>query len=79
MGMNAKFFITGDVTQVDLPRHQNSGLIQAMKILGNINNIDFIMLDNRDVVRHQLVTKIIEAYEKSDDEKAEKFKNNQKI
>lgn len=77
MGMNAKFFITGDVTQVDLPRHQNSGLIQAMKILGNINNIDFIMLDNRDVVRHQLVTKIIEAYEKSDDEKLErKNKNN---
>ncbi|MEI6348417.1 MAG: PhoH family protein [Bacteroidota bacterium] len=77
MGMNAKFFITGDVTQVDLPRHQNSGLIQAMKILGNITNIDFIMLDNRDVVRHQLVTKIIEAYEKSDDEKLErKNKNN---
>ncbi len=72
MGMNAKFFITGDVTQVDLPRNQNSGLIQSMKILKNIKNIEFILLDNRDVVRHQLVTKIIEAYQKLDDEKHER-------
>lgn len=72
MGMNAKFFITGDVTQVDLPRNQNSGLIQATKILQNIKNIEFIMLDNRDVVRHHLVTKIIEAYQKIDDEKQER-------
>jgi phosphate starvation-inducible PhoH-like protein len=73
MGMNAKFFITGDVTQVDLPRNQNSGLVQAMKILGNIKNIDFILLDNRDVVRHQLVTKIIEAYQKVDELKQAKL------
>lgn len=74
MGMNAKFFITGDVTQVDLPRNQNSGLVQSMKILKNIKNIEFILLDNRDVVRHQLVTKIIEAYQKLDDEKHERQK-----
>lgn len=76
MGMNAKFFITGDVTQVDLPRNQNSGLVQSMKILKNIKNIEFILLDNRDVVRHQLVTKIIEAYQKLDDEKHERQNKN---
>lgn len=74
MGMNAKFFITGDVTQVDLPRNQNSGLIQASHILKNIKNIDFIFLDTSDVVRHQLVTKIINAYQKSDDQRAAKQK-----
>lgn len=74
MGMNAKFFITGDVTQVDLPRNQNSGLIQATRILKNIKSIDFIFLDTNDVVRHQLVTKIINAYQKSDDQRAAKAK-----
>ncbi len=74
MGMNAKFFITGDVTQVDLPRNQNSGLIQASHILKNIKSIDFIFLDTSDVVRHQLVTKIINAYQKSDDQRAAKAK-----
>jgi len=74
MGMNAKFFITGDVTQVDLPRNQNSGLIQASHILKNIKNIDFIFLDTSDVVRHQLVTKIINAYQKSDDQRAARAK-----
>lgn len=69
MGMNAKFFITGDVTQVDLPRNQNSGLIQATYILKDIKNIDFIFLDTSDVVRHHLVTKIIDAYQKEDDER----------
>lgn len=78
MGMNAKFFITGDVTQVDLPRNQNSGLIQSMKILKNIKNIEFIILDTGDVVRHHLVTKIIDAYEKLNDEKYERqIKNSQ--
>jgi phosphate starvation-inducible PhoH-like protein len=76
MGMNAKFFITGDVTQVDLPRNQNSGLIQATHILKNIKSIDFIFLDTNDVVRHQLVTKIINAYQKSDDQRAAKAKEN---
>jgi phosphate starvation-inducible PhoH-like protein len=63
MGRSAKFFITGDITQIDLPRNQHSGLAQASKILKNIPGIDFIMLDETDVIRHKLVTKIIKAYE----------------
>ena len=65
MGRSSKFVITGDITQIDLPRNQNSGLVQAMKILHNIKGIDFITLDIRDVVRHKLVTRIINAYEKN--------------
>ena len=64
MGKNAKFFITGDLTQVDLPRNQHSGLIQASRILKDIKGIDFIFMENVDVVRHPLVTKIITSYEK---------------
>ncbi|MBQ7550649.1 MAG: PhoH family protein [Bacteroidales bacterium] len=64
MGKNAKFFITGDITQIDLPKNQSSGLIQASKILKDIKGIKFIFLDNKDVVRHHLVTKIIQSYEK---------------
>lgn len=64
MGKNSKFVITGDITQIDLPRNQNSGLVQAMKLLHGIPGIDIIMLDNRDVIRHKLVTHIINAYEK---------------
>ena len=63
MGRNAKFVITGDITQIDLPRHQQSGLVQAMHILDGINGISFINLDNSDVIRHKLVTKIIRAYD----------------
>jgi phosphate starvation-inducible protein PhoH and related proteins len=62
MGKSAKFYITGDVTQVDLPAKQPSGLPQAIKLLKGINGIDFIFLDEKDVVRHKLVSKIIEAY-----------------
>ena len=63
MGRSAKFFITGDVTQIDLPRNQQSGLMQASIILKNIPGIDFIFLDDTDVVRHKLVTRIIRAYD----------------
>ncbi len=69
MGKNAKFFITGDITQIDLPKNQNSGLIQASRILNNIKGIDFVYLDNRDVVRHHLVTRIIESYDQWEQEK----------
>jgi phosphate starvation-inducible PhoH-like protein len=62
MGKSSKFIVTGDVTQIDLPKQKKSGLIQAQKILTNIKDIDFIYLDSRDVVRHKLVTRIIEAY-----------------
>ncbi len=64
MGPSAKFIVTGDVTQIDLPRNQPSGLIQAIKILPTIRGIDFIYLDAQDVVRHRLVKEIIEAYNK---------------
>lgn len=64
MGRNAKFVITGDITQIDLPRNQQSGLIQASRILQDIEGIAFIELDNSDVVRHRLVTRIIDAYDK---------------
>ena len=68
MGRNAKFIITGDITQIDLPRHQRSGLVQATQILENIDGIAVIRLDNSDVVRHRLVTKIIKAYERQENE-----------
>lgn len=68
MGRNAKFIITGDITQIDLPRNQRSGLVHATQILGNIEGISVIQLDNSDVVRHRLVTKIIRAYEKGGEE-----------
>lgn len=63
MGANAKFIITGDMTQIDLPRNQNSGLIQSIKLLKKIDGIDIIELDKSDVIRHRLVKSIIEKYE----------------
>ncbi len=68
MGRNATFVITGDITQIDLPRHQQSGLVQATKILQGIDGIAVIQLDNGDVVRHRLVTRIIDAYAKVSEE-----------
>jgi phosphate starvation-inducible PhoH-like protein len=62
MGRRAKFIITGDTTQVDLPKNQPSGLIQAIKLLNNVKGIDFIYLDTSDVIRHRLVKDIIIAY-----------------
>ena len=67
MGRNAKFVITGDITQIDLPRHQQSGLVHATRILDGIKGISIIQLDNNDVSRHKLVTKIIRAYERNVD------------
>ena len=64
MGRNAKFVITGDLTQVDLPRHQQSGLLNATRILQGIKGIEVVELDQSDVVRHRLVTDIIRAYER---------------
>lgn len=63
MGRNAKFVITGDVTQIDLPRHQQSGLVQATRLLAGIDGIAVVELDHSDVVRHRLVTQIINAYD----------------
>ncbi|MEP6465646.1 MAG: PhoH family protein [Parafilimonas sp.] len=64
IGANAKAIITGDPTQIDLPKNQRSGLDKAMRILQNINGIAHIQLDEEDVVRHRLVKAIIKAYEK---------------
>ena len=62
MGVSAKFIITGDETQIDLPKHQLSGLKHAKNKLKNISEISFINLDEKDIIRHKLVTKIIKAY-----------------
>lgn len=62
MGKSSKFIVTGDITQIDLPPKQDSGLIHALQILKNTNGIDFIYLDENDIVRHKLVSKIIAAY-----------------
>jgi phosphate starvation-inducible PhoH-like protein len=64
MGKSSKFIVTGDITQIDLPRNQESGLVHASKILNKIPGMEFIYLDERDIIRHRLVARIIEAYGK---------------
>ena len=66
MGFSSKVVITGDITQVDLPRHQKSGLAEAQRILKDINGIEFVYFNESDVVRHPLVGRIIRAYDSSD-------------
>lgn len=66
LGIDSKIIATGDLTQIDLPKKSMSGLRQVSHILQGINGIEFVQLDGRDVVRHRLVKKIIEAYEKED-------------
>ena len=63
MGRNTKIIVTGDRTQIDLPARERSGLIEAMRILKDVEGIAFIETDKRDIVRHRLVTRIVEAYE----------------
>ena len=65
MGKSAKFIITGDITQIDLPKHQPSGLVLAQKILQKTDEISFVQLDEKDVIRHQLVKRIIKAFNKN--------------
>ena len=77
IGPSAKAVITGDLTQIDLPKNQKSGLIKASKILRNIEGISFIQLDEADVVRHRLVKQIIRAYDRAqanEEEQEEKEK-----
>ncbi len=64
MGMNSKFIITGDVTQIDLPRTQDSGLVQAVRLLKKIDGISIVELDESDIVRHRLVKEIVKAFDK---------------
>jgi phosphate starvation-inducible PhoH-like protein len=63
LGFGSKAVITGDITQIDLPTGRTSGLVEAMKVVGNIEGIAFIRFDDKDVVRHQLVQQIVKAYE----------------
>ena len=66
MGMNAKMIVTGDITQIDLPPSQTSGLIHALRVLNRIPGIAQIEFNKKDIVRHKLVQRIVEAYEKED-------------
>lgn len=75
MGWNTKMIITGDMTQIDLPRTQKSGLIEALHILNGVEGIGVVNLDRRDIVRHKLVTRIVNAYEQYDKE----YNNNESI
>jgi phosphate starvation-inducible protein PhoH and related proteins len=67
MGVGTKMIITGDITQIDLPSRQQSGLIQALHILKGIHGVSFIELNKKDIVRHKLVQRIVEAYEQEDE------------
>lgn len=64
MGVSAKFVVTGDMSQIDLPHHSDSGLKQAFKILRKIKGIAFVEFDGTDIIRHRLVKDIVHAYEK---------------
>ena len=64
LGINAKMIVTGDITQIDLPASTTSGLVQALKVLAHVKGIGKIEFNQKDIVRHQLVARIVEAYEK---------------
>jgi phosphate starvation-inducible PhoH-like protein len=66
MGKHAKFVVTGDPGQIDLPRRVISGLKEALLVLSDVKGIGVVYLDDRDVIRHQLVKKVIEAYKKTE-------------
>ena len=72
LGMNAKMIITGDVTQIDLPRATQSGLVQALRILNGVPGIGKVEFVKKDIVRHSLVQRIVEAYEKYDEDEKER-------
>lgn len=67
MGPNSKVIVTGDTTQIDLPRNQDSGLVEAIEVLQNVKGIGFIQLSGHDVVRHRIVKEIIDAYNVKED------------
>ena len=71
MGWNTKMIITGDMTQVDLPKEHLSGLREAIRILKGVEGISFVELNKKDIVRHKLVTRIVNAYEAYDKQKSE--------
>ena len=71
IGFGSKVVVTGDITQIDLPRGQRSGLKEAERVLQNIEEIEFVYFDKKDVVRHRLVQLIVEAYEEQTDKSPE--------
>lgn len=75
MGWNTKMIVTGDLTQIDLPKHQKSGLQEAVEILHNVEGISVVELGQKDIVRHKLVTRIVRAYETYDQRREEKEDN----
>jgi phosphate starvation-inducible PhoH-like protein len=75
MGMNTKMIVTGDRTQIDLPPSQKSGLVEALRILKDVKGIAFIEMNKQDIVRHKLVTRIVEAYEEDDKRRKQQFIN----
>jgi len=76
MGEDSKVIVTGDVTQIDLPHKRFSGLINANEVLQTIKGIDFVYFDEKDVVRHKLVTQIIKAYDKDEENREEQNAKN---
>ena len=68
MGVNAKFIVTGDATQVDLPKKEDSGLVRGINLLKGIKGIETIFFTNEDIVRHPLVTKIVKAFDRQESE-----------
>jgi phosphate starvation-inducible PhoH-like protein len=76
MGRNAKFIVTGDVTQIDLPRRSDSGLTKAMDTLKSVDGIGIVEFDKRDIVRHRLVKYIVEAFERREELENGLRKNN---
>ena len=75
LGMNAKMVVTGDITQIDLPRTTVSGLVQALRVLRGVPGIGVVEFGKKDIVRHPLVQRIVEAYERHDKEARESDKN----
>lgn len=66
MGWNTKMIVTGDLTQIDLPPTQISGLVQALEVLEGIEGLSIIRMTKKDIVRHKLVTRVVDAYDRYD-------------
>lgn len=79
LGMNAKMIITGDITQIDLPPAQLSGLKHALKVLNGVQGIARIDFDKRDIVRHKLVQRIVDAYEREDERRRKDYSDENKF
>lgn len=75
MGENSRIVVTGDVTQIDLPKNVKSGMIDAIEVLDGVEGIEIVKLTAKDVVRHELVTRIIQAYEKAESARAKVAKD----